>query len=208
QELRSLNLSKIEIFPVIGSVTDKDRVLNILNYYEPQTIYHAAAYKHVPLVEFNKSQGIMNNTIGTMIIAEAAISSNVETFVLISTDKAVRPTNYMGASKRAAEMVLQALAELPHNTCFTMVRFGNVLDSSGSVIPLFKKQIKAGGPVTVTHPDIVRYFMTIPEAVELVIQAGAIANGGEVFVLDMGEPVRIYDLAEKMIKLSGLQVLD
>ena len=143
-----------------------------------------------------------------MLLAEAAITSNVETFVLISTDKAVRPTNYMGASKRAAEMVLQALAQLTHNTCFTMVRFGNVLDSSGSVIPLFKKQIKEGGPLTVTHTDIVRYFMMIPEAVELVIQAGAMAKGGEVFVLDMGQPVRIYDLAVKMINLSGLELLD
>ena len=143
-----------------------------------------------------------------MRIAEAAIKSKVENFVLISTDKAVRPTNYMGASKRAAEMVLQALAKHTHNTCFTMVRFGNVIDSSGSVIPLFKKQIKEGGPITVTHSDIVRYFMMIPEAVELVIQAGAMAEGGEVFVLNMGDPVRIYDLAVKMIKLSGLELLD
>jgi len=208
QELNSINLFNVEIFPVIGSITDKDRVLKICQYYGTQTIYHAAAYKHVPLVEFNQSQGVFNNTIGTMLLAEAAIASNVENFVLISTDKAVRPTNYMGASKRAAEMVLQALAELPHNTCFTMVRFGNVLDSSGSVIPLFKKQIREGGPITVTHANIVRYFMTIPEAVELVIQAGAMAKGGEVFLLDMGEPVRIYDLAVKMINLSGLQVLD
>jgi FlaA1/EpsC-like NDP-sugar epimerase len=173
-----------------------------------QTIYHAAAYKHVPLVEFNQSQGVLNNAIGTMIAAEAAIASNVETFVLISTDKAVRPTSVMGASKRVAELALQALAKQPHNTCFTMVRFGNVLDSSGSVIPLFKKQIKAGGPITVTDFNVVRYFMTIPEAVELVIQAGAMAKGGEVFVLDMGKPIRIYDLAVKMIQLSGLQVID
>jgi FlaA1/EpsC-like NDP-sugar epimerase len=143
-----------------------------------------------------------------MIAAEAAISSNVETFVLISTDKSVRPTSVMGVSKRVAELVLQALDKEHHNTCFTMVRFGNVLDSSGSVIPLFKNQIKAGGPLTVTHVDVVRYFMTIPEAVELVVQAGAMAKGGEVFVLNMGEPIRIYDLAVKMIKLSGLQVLD
>jgi FlaA1/EpsC-like NDP-sugar epimerase len=208
QELSVTNSLNIEIYPVIGSVSDKDRALNICEFYGVQTIYHAAAYKHVPLVEYNKYQGVLNNTIGTKILAEAAIASNVETFVLISTDKAVRPTNFMGASKRAAEMVLQAFAELPHNTCFTMVRFGNVLDSSGSVIPLFKKQIKKGGPVTVTHKDIVRYFMTIPEAVELVIQAGTMAKGGEVFVLDMGEPIRIYDLAVKMINLSGLQVLD
>jgi len=208
KELKELNEFNIEVFPIIGSVVDKKRASKICNYYGVQTIYHAAAYKHVPLVEYNQTQGVFNNTIGTWILAEAAIASNVETFVLISTDKAVRPTNFMGASKRAAEMVLQSLAELPHNTCFTMVRFGNVLDSSGSVIPLFKKQIKKGGPITVTHIDIIRYFMTIPEAVELVIQAGAMAKGGEVFVLDMGEPVRIYDLAVKMIKLSGLQVLD
>ena len=207
QELK-INEFNIEVFPIIGSVTDKGRARKICEYYGVNTIYHTAAYKHVPLVEYNKSQGVYNNTIGTLILAEAAIASNVENFVLISTDKAVRPTNYMGASKRAAEMVLQALAKLPHNTCFTIVRFGNVLDSSGSVIPLFKKQIKEGGPVTITHVDIVRYFMMIPEAVELVIQAGAMAKGGEVFVLDMGEPVRIYDLALKMIKLSGLQVLD
>jgi FlaA1/EpsC-like NDP-sugar epimerase len=207
-ELREKFSLDIEIYPVIGSVSDKNRALEICGYHSVQTIYHAAAYKHVPLVENNQSQGVFNNTIGTMFLAESAIASNVETFVLISTDKAVRPTNFMGASKRAAEMVLQALAKLPHNTCFTMVRFGNVLDSSGSVIPLFKKQIKEGGPVTVTHVDIVRYFMMIPEAVELVIQAGAMAKGGEVFVLDMGDPVRIYDLALKMINLSGLQVRD
>jgi FlaA1/EpsC-like NDP-sugar epimerase len=208
QELRDIKIPMVEVCPIIGSVSDKNRVSKICELYGVQTIYHAAAYKHVPIVEYNQSQGVYNNTIGTMLLAEAAIASNVETFVLISTDKAVRPSNYMGASKRAAEMVLQALAELSHNTCFTMVRFGNVLDSSGSVIPLFKKQIKEGGPVTVTHIDIVRYFMMIPEAVELVIQAGAMAKGGEVFVLDMGEPVRIYDLAVKMIELSGLQVLD
>ena len=208
QELLDIGLPNIGIVPVIGSISDKDRLINICNYYGVQTIYHAAAYKHVPLVEFNQSQGVLNNAIGTMIAAEAAIASNVETFVLVSTDKAVRPTNVMGASKRVAELVLQALAKQPHNTCFTMVRFGNVLDSSGSVIPLFKKQIKSGGPITVTDFNVVRYFMTIPEAVELVIQAGAMAKGGEVFVLDMGEPIRIDDLAKKMIRLSGLQVLD
>jgi FlaA1/EpsC-like NDP-sugar epimerase len=208
QELKGINEFNIEVCPILGSVIDKERVLKICEYFGVQTIYHAAAYKHVPLVEYNSSQGVFNNAIGTMLLAEAAIDSNVETFVLISTDKAVRPTNYMGASKRAAEMVLQAFAEQTHNTCFTMVRFGNVLDSSGSVIPLFNKQIKEGGPLTVTHPDIVRYFMMIPEAVELVIQAGAMAEGGEVFVLDMGEPVRIYDLAVKMIKLSGLELFD
>jgi FlaA1/EpsC-like NDP-sugar epimerase len=208
QELLSLGISNIEIFPVIGSVTNKSRVSNVINNYGVQTIYHAAAYKHVPLVESNKLQGIYNNAIGTMRIAEAAISENVEIFVLISTDKAVRPTSFMGVSKRIAELVLQAFAKQATSTCFTMVRFGNVLDSSGSVIPLFKKQIKDGGPITVTHPDVIRYFMTIPEAVELVIQAGAMAEGGEVFVLDMGEPVRIQDLAVKMIKLSGLQLRD
>jgi FlaA1/EpsC-like NDP-sugar epimerase len=209
QELRSLTSSlDIEIVSVIGSILDKDRMMQIFNYYGVQTIYHAAAYKHVPLVESNQSQGVLNNTIGTLLLAEASIALKIETFVLISTDKAVRPTNIMGASKRGAELVLQAFAEQSHNTCFTMVRFGNVLDSSGSVIPLFKRQIKNGGPITVTHKDIVRYFMTIPEAVELVIQAGAMAKGGEVFVLDMGSPIKIYDLAVKMINLSGLKVKD
>ena len=208
QELLNMNLTNLEIFPIIGSVADKDRFEYICNYYSVKTIYHAAAYKHVPLVEFNPSQGVLNNSIGTLVAAQAAISANVENFVLISSDKAVRPTNVMGASKRVAELVLQALDKEQHSTCFTMVRFGNVLNSSGSVIPLFKKQIKSGGPVTVTHPNVVRYFMSIPEAVELVIQAGAMSNGGEVFVLDMGEPIRIYDLAVKMIQLSGLVVLD
>jgi FlaA1/EpsC-like NDP-sugar epimerase len=208
QQLLIFNDPNVEIFPVIGSTSDKDRMEHICNYYDVNTIYHAAAYKHVPLVEFNPEQGLLNNAIGTLVAAKAAISSNVETFVLISTDKAVRPTNVMGATKRIAELVLQALDKGHHNTCFTMVRFGNVLDSSGSVIPLFKKQIKSGGPVTVTHANVVRYFMTIPEAVELVIQAGAMSKGGEVFVLDMGEPIRIYDLAVKMIQLSGLKVRD
>ena len=208
QELLSIGLDNVEMVPIIGSVADRDRMEYVCNYYAVKTIYHAAAYKHVPLVEFNPSQGILNNSIGTMLAAKAAIAANVETFVLISTDKAVRPTNVMGASKRVAELILQALDKEHHNTCFTMVRFGNVLDSSGSVIPLFKKQIQAGGPVTVTHANVVRYFMTIPEAVELVIQAGAMSKGGEVFVLDMGEPIRIYDLAVKMIQLSGLVVLD
>jgi len=208
QEINSLKIPDVEIFPVIGSVLDKERLDYIFNLYNVNTIYHAAAYKHVPLVEYNQSQGVLNNTFGTLIAANAAISSSVETFVLISTDKAVRPSNVMGASKRGAELILQAFAKLSHETCFTMVRFGNVLDSSGSVIPLFKRQIKQGGPVTVTHSDIVRYFMTIPEAVELVIQAGAMSHGGEVFVLDMGDPIRIYDLAVKMIELSGFKVLD
>jgi FlaA1/EpsC-like NDP-sugar epimerase len=208
QELLSFNNSEINIFPVIGSVLDKLRLRLIFNYYDVKTIYHAAAYKHVPLVECNQSQGVLNNTIGTLMVTEVAISCKVETFVLISTDKAVRPTNIMGVSKRVAELILQAYSKELHNTCLTMVRFGNVLDSSGSVIPLFKKQIAKGGPLTVTHVDIVRYFMTIPEAVELVIQAGAMAEGGEVYLLDMGEPMKIYDLAVKMIKLSGLEVLD
>jgi FlaA1/EpsC-like NDP-sugar epimerase len=208
QELLNIGVPNVEILPIIGSVTDKDRMEYICNHFVVKTIYHAAAYKHVPLVEFNQSQGVLNNSIGTMVAAKVAISANVKTFVLISTDKAVRPTNVMGASKRVAELVLQALDKEHHNTCFTMVRFGNVLDSSGSVIPLFKKQIQAGGPITVTHSNVVRYFMTIQEAVELVIQAGAMSKGGEVFVLDMGEPIRIYDLAVKMIQLSGLVLLD
>ena len=173
----------------MGSVCSHNQLKRILNLYKVETIYHAAAYKHVPLVELNQAEGVLNNSIGTMVIAEAAIASNVETFVLISTDKAVRPTNTMGATKRVAELVLQAFAEQSHNTCFTMVRFGNVLDSSGSVIPLFKKQIREGGPITVTDANVVRYFMTIPEAVELVIQAGSMGQGGAVFVLDMGKPI-------------------
>lgn len=207
-ELLNFDIPSLEIIPILGSAAEKDRMEYICKYFEVETIYHAAAYKHVPLVEFNPAQGVLNNSIGTMLAAKAAIAANVNTFVLISTDKAVRPTNVMGASKRISELVLQALDSMHHNTCFTMVRFGNVLDSSGSVIPLFKKQIKAGGPVTVTHSDVMRYFMTIPEAVELVIQAGAMAKGGEVFVLDMGDPIRIYDLAVKMIQLSGLMVRD
>jgi len=198
----------ISIVSVLGSVRDKNRLSRVLKHFKVNTIYHAAAYKHVPLVEYNQSEGILNNSIGTLNVAEAAIENNVETFVLISTDKAVRPTNSMGASKRIAELILQALTKQNHNTCFSIVRFGNVLDSSGSVIPTFRKQIKMGGPVTVTDKNIVRYFMTIPEAVELVIQSGAMGKGGDVFVLDMGEPVLIYDLAIKMIQLSGLTVLN
>ena len=208
QEFEKIEMPRVEILPVLGSVRDRKRFQNVVKHFSVQTIYHAAAYKHVPLVEYNNSEGVLNNTFGTLIAAEVALAEKVETFVLISTDKAVRPTNTMGASKRIAELVLQALSKQESSTCFTMVRFGNVLDSSGSVIPLFKQQIKNGGPVTVTNANMVRYFMTIPEAVELVVQAGAMGKGGDVFVLDMGEPVRIYDLATKMIQLSGLQVLD
>ena len=208
QEIIGLNLSNIKISSILGSIKDYKRMINIFKSYKVQTIYHSAAYKHVPLVEYNQSQGVLNNTIGTMIMAKAAIESKVEIFVLISTDKAVRPTNTMGATKRVAELILQALSNKDHTTCLTMVRFGNVLDSSGSVIPLFKKQISQGGPITITDENMIRYFMTIPEAVELVIQAGAMGAGGDVFVLDMGEPVKINDLAKKMIRLSGLQVID
>ena len=208
KELLGLNVIDIKIFPILGSVNNTKRLSRVFKKFGVQTIYHAAAYKHVPMVEFNNTEGVNNNIFGTLNIAKTAINENVGTFVLISTDKAVRPTNTMGATKRFAEMILQALSAEQNGTRFTMVRFGNVLDSSGSVIPLFKKQIKDGGPVTVTDKDIVRYFMTIPEAVELVIQAGAMGQGGDVFVLDMGEPIRIADLAKKMIHLSGLQVKD
>ena len=197
---------KPEIVSVLGSVLDLALVSDTVQTYGIETIYHAAAYKHVPIVEFNPIQGISNNAFGAVTLAEAAHKSGVERVVLISTDKAVRPTNVMGASKRLAELVLQAKASEPSGTIFTMVRFGNVLDSSGSVVKLFRKQIKSGGPVTVTHPDIERYFMSIPEAAELVIQAGAMATGGEVFVLHMGDAVKISDLARLMIHLSGLEV--
>jgi FlaA1/EpsC-like NDP-sugar epimerase len=202
----------LTIVPLLGSVQHKIRLLTIMRTFNVQTIYHAAAYKHVPVVEHNVIEGVRNNIFGTLFVAEAAIEAQVETFVLISTDKAVRPTNVMGTTKRMAELVLQALAEKTKQTKgktrFCMVRFGNVLGSSGSVVPLFRKQIKAGGPVTVTHPEIIRYFMTIPEASQLVIQAGAMGKGGDVFVLDMGDPVNISDLAAKMIRLSGLTVID
>ena len=208
RELDEIGMSHIDILPILGSVRDRERLEKICRHFGVQTIYHAAAYKHVPLVEYNNSEAVLNNTFGTKIVAEVAIATKVETFVLISTDKAVRPTNTMGATKRVAELLLQAFSAQEHSTYFATVRFGNVLDSSGSVIPLFKKQIKKGGPVTVTDVNMVRYFMTIPEAVELVVQAGAMSNGGDIFVLDMGEPVRIYDLAKKMIQLSDLQILD
>ena len=198
---------KVQISPVLGSVQSADRVARTLQSFGVQTVYHAAAYKHVPLVENNIVEGIRNNVQGTMTVAKAAISAGVEAFILISTDKAVRPTNVMGASKRLAEMICQSLATSPRSagTKLSMVRFGNVLGSSGSVIPLFRRQISAGGPMTVTHPDITRYFMTIPEAAQLVLQAGAMARGGDVFVLDMGEPVRIADLAARMARLHGLK---
>jgi len=208
--LTQLKMPKtFDIVPVIGSVADEVRVKKVCEALKVQTIYHAAAYKHVPLVEQNPCEAIKNNIFGTLSVAQAAISAKVETFVLISTDKAVRPTNTMGATKRFAELILQGLSlDKQHHTRFTMVRFGNVLGSSGSVIPLFREQIARGGPVTVTDERIIRYFMTIPEAAQLVIQAGAMGLGGDVFVLDMGEPIRIVDLAKRMINLSGLEVLD
>ena len=208
QELKGI-ADGVQIVPILGSVLHQERMTNVLRHYQIETVYHAAAYKHVPLVEWNPFEGIVNNSVGTLRSAKSAMAAGVETFVLISTDKAVRPTNVMGASKRLAELSLQALAALPNvKTRFCMVRFGNVLGSSGSVVPLFREQIAKGGPVTVTHPDVTRYFMTIPEASQLVIQAGAMGKGGDVFVLDMGEPVRIVDLARKMINLSGMSSRD
>ncbi|MEB0203942.1 nucleoside-diphosphate sugar epimerase/dehydratase [Pseudomonas sp. CCC3.1] len=210
----------VKVLPILGSVRNPQKLLDLMKTWEVDTVYHAAAYKHVPMVEHNIAEGVLNNVIGTLNTAQAALQAGVANFVLISTDKAVRPTNVMGSTKRLAEMTLQALSRevapvlfgdrsnvlRVNKTRFTMVRFGNVLGSSGSVIPLFHKQIKAGGPLTVTHPKITRYFMTIPEAAQLVIQAGSMGQGGDVFVLDMGEPVRIVELAEKMIHLSGLSV--
>ncbi|WP_367971441.1 nucleoside-diphosphate sugar epimerase/dehydratase [Vibrio scophthalmi] len=208
--LKEAEGAEVEIIPLLGSVQRSHRLLTAMQSFQVQTVYHAAAYKHVPLVEYNVVEGVRNNIYGTYYTAKAAVEAGVESFVLISTDKAVRPTNVMGTTKRMAELGLQALAEQENQkengTRFCMVRFGNVLGSSGSVIPLFKKQIKAGGPLTVTHPDITRFFMTIPEAAQLVIQAGAMGKGGDVFVLDMGESVKITDLAENLIRLSGLSV--
>lgn len=211
RELRHLVLTEqleVEVIGLLGNAHHRHRLKEILQTFGVQTIYHAAAYKHVPIVEHNVVEGIYNNTLGTWNAAEAALECRVETFVLISTDKAVNPTNVMGATKRFAEIVLQALQERGSSTRFCMVRFGNVLESSGSVVPLFREQIRRGGPVTVTHKDVIRYFMTIPEAAQLVLQAGSMGKGGDVFVLDMGKPVRIVDLARRMISLMGLTVRD
>ena len=203
-----LTKSATEIVPLLGNAHHRPRLREVLSAFGVQTVYHAAAYKHVPIVEHNIVEGIHNNVISTWYAAEAALETNVDTFVLISTDKAVNPANVMGATKRFAELVLQALQQRSRHTRFCMVRFGNVLASSGSVVPLFQEQIRGGGPVTVTHPDVMRYFMTIPEAAQLVIQAGAMATGGDVFVLDMGQPVRIDDLARRLVSLMGLTVRD
>ncbi len=209
QELEGrLSGDKAVLVPLLASVQDDDRMCEIMSTWHPDTVYHAAAYKHVPLVEHNPAEGVKNNVFGTLSAAKAAAENGVSDFVLISTDKAVRPTNIMGASKRLAEILLQALAATSPRTKFSMVRFGNVLGSSGSVVPKFRQQIRDGGPITLTHPEITRYFMTIPEASQLVIQAGAMAKGGDVFVLDMGQSVKILDLARRMIELSGLTIKD
>ncbi|RJX30715.1 MAG: polysaccharide biosynthesis protein [Oxalobacter sp.] len=209
EELHEKSLdSKVKLVPLLASVRDQTRMREIMSAWKPDTVYHAAAYKHVPLVEHNPAEGIKNNVLGTVITALVAQEQDISDFVLISTDKAVRPTNIMGASKRLAEMALQALAAKSNSTKFSMVRFGNVLGSSGSVVPKFREQIRNGGPITLTHQEITRYFMTIPEAAQLVIQAGAMARGGDVFVLDMGQPVKIKDLAQSMIELSGLTLRD
>ena len=197
-----------DIYAVLANVNNKKRIKEVCTAFSVDTIYHTAAYKHVPLVEENPFEAVVNNIKGTKVCVEAAVESNVESFVLISTDKAVRPTNIMGATKRFAELILQAISQSATNTRMMMVRFGNVIGSSGSAIPLFQEQIKNGGPVTVTDPEVIRYFMTIPEAAELVIQAGAMGDGGDVFVLDMGEPVKIYELAKRLINLSGMEVKD
>jgi FlaA1/EpsC-like NDP-sugar epimerase len=216
QELEALCKShdlSLELVPLLGSVVNAEQMQAVCLSFQPATVYHAAAYKHVPLVESNPGVGVLNNVFGTLHVAQAAQASGVKRFVLVSTDKAVRPSNVMGATKRMAELVLQALSEESKNagnssTCFSMVRFGNVLGSSGSVVPLFRQQLEGGGPITVTHKEVTRYFMTIPEAAQLVLQAGAMGQGGDVFVLDMGEPVKIMDLAQRMVQLSGLTVKD
>lgn len=212
-ELRALCVTrglKVELVPLLGSVSNPPRLREICQAYRPATVFHAAAYKHVPMVEANPAEGVINNVFGTWNMAHAAIDSGVERFILVSTDKAVRPTNIMGATKRMAELVLQGLSERSdgQSTCFAMVRFGNVLGSSGSVVPLFRSQLVKGGPLTVTHKDVTRYFMTIPEAAQLVLQAGAMGTGGDVYVLDMGQPVRVLDMAHRMVELSGLRVRD
>ncbi|KAB8059884.1 NAD-dependent epimerase/dehydratase family protein [Janthinobacterium sp. FT14W] len=206
QALKKVLRVDVELLPFLGSVLETAKCERILRTFRVETLYHAAAYKHVPLVEHNPIEGIRNNALGTLSMARAAVDAQVKRFVLISTDKAVRPTNVMGSTKRLAELILQAFARKQDKTRFCMVRFGNVLGSSGSVVPLFRKQIMAGGPITITHPEITRYFMTIPEAAQLVLQAGAMGQGGDVFVLDMGDPVKIVDLAKRMVHLSGLEV--
>jgi FlaA1/EpsC-like NDP-sugar epimerase len=206
--LANMGQPPIELIPLLGSVIHRRRLQVAMEHFGVQTVYHAAAYKHVPIVEHNPIEGVRNNVFGTLHAAEAAIAAGVETFVLVSSDKAVRPTNVMGATKRLAELILEGLAGEGGATRLCMVRFGNVLDSSGSVVPLFREQIRKGGPVTVTHPEVERYFMTIPEAAQLVIQASAMAQGGDLFLLDMGEAVRIFDLARRMIGLSGMEVRD
>ena len=217
QELRQQLPASVELRPVLGSAADQALVQRLFAGNGVQTVFHAAAYKHVPLVEANPLAGLANNVGSTRVVCQAAIASGVSEVMLISTDKAVRPTNVMGASKRLAELVVQASAQaFPQSanvagqtgTCFAMVRFGNVLGSSGSVVPLFRRQIASGGPITLTHPEIIRYFMTIPEAAQLVLQAASLAQGGDVFLLDMGEPLRIKDLAEQMLRLSGLSIRD
>jgi len=201
------NKDNIKIIPLLARVQDRARISEIMKAWKPDTIYHAAAYKHVPLVEHNPLEGIYNNVFGTLVMTELALTYQVKDFVLISTDKAVRPTNIMGATKRLSEIILQSLAANNEKTILSIVRFGNVLGSSGSVVPKFRDQILQGGPITLTHKDVTRYFMTIPEAAQLVMQAGAMALGGEVFLLDMGEPVRIYDLAKTMVELTGNTLL-
>ncbi|MFS8630507.1 MAG: polysaccharide biosynthesis protein, partial [Bacillales bacterium] len=204
-ELRNKYKDNFEIVPIIADIQDRERIFEVMEEHRPDVVYHAAAHKHVPLMEYNPKEAVKNNVIGTKNVAEAADTFGAGVFVLVSTDKAVNPTNVMGSTKRIAEMIIQQMAK--HSlTKFVAVRFGNVLGSRGSVIPLFKKQIREGGPVTVTHPDMMRYFMTIPEASRLVMQAGALAKGGEIFVLDMGQPVKIVDLAKNLIKLSGYEV--